>query len=165
MLAETIVPIGSPASVLSVSGIILLIVCLLCIVAKGVKGWFGVLNFALLGICWVSINTPDIGGPPAELTFKGEDSYTQYIWWKGEWQNRQELVRNNVWFPDNLKDEPWRDQMRYKMHVDGLSPRLYHPDSLYYAPLMACGIALLLSPVWLIITVCGTMLFGDKILK
>jgi len=155
MLAETIVPIGSFSSVWSAFGVIYLIICLLCILGGKTKGWITVLNLAILGACWVGIQTPNVYRP---VEGNGAKGYYPYIWYQGKWQNEQELNINNIYCPLNRWEQPWENAKIYKMHYDGLSPKLYHPDALYWAPLTACGIALLLSPGWLLFTVCGVMM-------
>lgn len=149
MSGETIVPIGAFGSVFSFVGILYLIVCLIIIAGGKVKGWSFVFVLAFLGVWYVSEQTPDIY--KTFIEGNGDPGYAPCIYWDGKWQNQHEMNINNVSYPDYFigweKDVP----KQYKMHVDGLDPRIYHPDCLWWSPVTACGIGLALSPFWLMV--------------
>lgn len=149
MLCETVVPIGSPGSILSVVGIIYLIICLLAIIGGKEKSWVAVLTLAVCGLFYVDSQTPDID--KKFIKNNGNPDYAPYIYWEGKWQNQHEMNINNIPYPDRFLGWDIKVPKRYKMHVDGLNPRIYHPDCLWWSPVLACGIGLALSPFWLMV--------------
>jgi hypothetical protein len=149
MTTQTIVPIGAFSSIFSVVGIIYLIVCLIIIVCRGVKGWSFVLGLAVLGIFYIDSQTPDIY--KTFIKGNGNPDYAPYIYHDGQWKNQHEMNINNIPYGDRYIGWDINVPKRYKMHVDGLDPRLYHPDCLWWSPVTACGIGLICSPFWMMV--------------
>ena len=160
---ETIVPIGSPMSAFSLVGILYILFCLLGIFMLKTKGWFSVLSLAFCGAIWVGASQPNIIQGPVD---DGSDGYYPFVYIDGKWCNEQDLYLTTKYSIDWLYYKPWKDQRRYKMHVvGGISPRFYHPDALYWSPVIACGIGLLLSPIWIIYITSGLIIgcsYRDK---
>lgn len=137
MLAEIVVPIGSPWSILCPVGILYLILCLIIAFSNKGLGWVCVLSISFIGACYVHLSTPNLFRSPANNKYS---DYCPYVFYEGQWQNLQEMNVNNKVYPDYLTDS---DQIkRYKMHIDGMSPFFWNPDCLYWSPLIACIVAI-----------------------
>ena len=96
-----------------------------------------------------------------------EDGYCPYVLWKGNWENEILLTvksdQGDLYYnPDFLDSE---DRI-YRMHAVGdVSPKFYHPSSLYWSPLIAMTIITILNPsyllLWLGIFMAGNALHRD----
>lgn len=143
-MIATIVPVGSLESLYSAVGIILLIICFAILIAKKVVGWFIVLTIFCLGGAWVGLErgngyTADDGTHPMKTTNGYE---IMWRWEDGTFHDEPQWGYKYEGLYEKAKKERY-----YAMHVRGdVSPRFYHPDSLYIAPLIVLLAGLLVCP-------------------
>ena len=153
MLAQ-LVPVGSFSSLLSLTGIVLFVFCLVLIISQKASGWFTVFFLFALGAGWVGISR----GVPAEDT-KASDGYA--ILWK--WEDNT-FHRDAQWQTGSLYEDCKKERY-YSMHVTGkTSPYFYHPDALWVAPVIALFLGLLFCPsIWplLFVIIAGLCSLGS----
>lgn len=154
-----IIPIGSFGSVWSIFGVIYFLACMIGIFVGKAKTWLCVLVLALCGMCLIESCTPD---PSKYANYTGKEELAPYIYWEGKWQNEIELRKNHTYYPMNRYEQPWENAKVYKIHTDFINPRVFHPDSLYWSPLLACGIGLLFSPFWILVIFLGSSIYHNQ---
>lgn len=157
----SLIPVGSISSIVSVVGIALFIYCFVMLITKKVVGWFIVLVIGVIGGAWVGLErgngyTADDGSNPMRAG-KGYE-----IMWK--WEDGTYHLEPQWGYKYEGLYEKAKKERYYAMHVNGdISPRIYHPDSLYIAPLSVLIMGLFLCPsIWPLLLLICTRLCGIK---
>ena len=166
MSASTLVPVGNLECVLNVVGILELVFCLALVIVSIVKKRaFGVvtcISLLALGAAWVGLEREnsyvgDDGGHPFKTT-KGYE-----IWWKWD-DGSYHLEPEYGWDCSESTMAEAKKERYYGMHVYGsVSPILYHPDSLWVAPLIGVVLAFIITPqLWPVWYLLLNWIFGPN---
>jgi hypothetical protein len=136
MLVASIPTTGSPRAIFCLVGIVYFVICLiLCFRKRG--GWLTVLCLSLIGMMLVSFFTPATG----EFGRNGSLGMKHQFKVEGKYVDVDEYVRNSG--PEAVKRRYQDMTYRaiYWMHNPDnpyrTSPWLWHPDCLWWSPLMA----------------------------
>jgi hypothetical protein len=130
MLAE-LVPVANPESVLSVVGILELVFCFALLLFKKAQGWAMCLGLLCLGAFWVGLERGN-SSPDSFGTTKGWE-----ILWRWDDGTFHDQSRWDYDSSDDSLYQRSKKERYYAMHVNGgISPRIFHPDSLWVAPLI-----------------------------